>query len=118
MDYLPKAQKLLVEQGVSFKNMYASIPVCCPSRTSLYSGMYQHNHHAINNTIEGNCAGYEWVDTTEPISFPNLLKGYNKTFAGKYLNMYGQPGEIRIETLGPSECAILVQPCAILPTLT
>ena len=86
MDYLPKTKKLLAEQGSSFSQMYASVPVCCPSRSSLYSGQYQHNHRAVNNSIDGNCAGQRWVNVTEPAAFPALLTGYQKTFAGKYLN--------------------------------
>lgn len=95
MDFMPNTKALLSDRGATFKNMYASVPVCCPSRSSLYSGQYQHNNLAVNNSVNGNCAGERWVKTTEPIAFPVHLanSGYMTTFAGKYLNNYGNPLE-------------------------
>jgi arylsulfatase A-like enzyme len=33
LDYMPTLRKLLTEQGATFTNMYAAVPVCCPSRS-------------------------------------------------------------------------------------
>jgi choline-sulfatase len=36
--------------GTNFTNCYCSNPVCTPSRASLLTGLYTHNHGALNNT--------------------------------------------------------------------
>lgn len=43
LDYMPNVQKHLVEQGTIYKNHYATIAVCCPSRVGLLRGQYAHN---------------------------------------------------------------------------
>lgn len=68
---------------------FVASPLCCPSRASILTGKYPHNHHVINNTLEGNCSSKEWQKSEEAHTFPALLKsaaGYQTFFAGKYLN--------------------------------
>ena len=68
---------------------FVASPLCCPSRASILTGKYPHNHHVINNTLEGNCSSVGWQKSQEPNTFPVLLKhymGYQTFFAGKYLN--------------------------------
>ena len=40
--YMPTVQKELMTAGATFTRMYAHVPVCCPSRSSLISGRYMH----------------------------------------------------------------------------
>lgn len=91
MTPLKKVQELIGDQGVTFTNAYVASALCCPSRASILSGRYPHNHHVTNNTIEGNCSSKAWQKTQEPYTFPFLLHsiGYQTFFAGKYLNQYG-----------------------------
>lgn len=68
---------------------YVPSALCCPSRASILTGKYPHNHHVVNNTLEGNCSSKLWQKIQEPYTFPALLKsmcGYQTFFAGKYLN--------------------------------
>ncbi|TNN50659.1 N-acetylglucosamine-6-sulfatase [Liparis tanakae] len=68
---------------------FVASPLCCPSRASILTGKYPHNHHVINNTLEGNCSSTAWQKSQEPHTFPALLRaddGYQTFFAGKYLN--------------------------------
>ena len=41
---------MLASEGVIFKQAYTSSPVCSPSRASLISGQYPHNHGVLINT--------------------------------------------------------------------
>lgn len=43
LDYMPHVQKHLVEKGTTFRNHYATVSLCCPSRVSLLRGQYAHN---------------------------------------------------------------------------
>jgi len=93
LSFMPKLQSLLINEGAIFDNFYAHIPVCCPSRSSLYSGQYQHNMHVTGNSIEANCSSISWQQNSEKNAFPTFLQssGYITSFAGKYLNDYGAP---------------------------
>jgi len=93
LEHMPKLQSLIADKGVEFKRMYASVPVCCPSRSSLYSSRYQHNNFVKGNAIPTNCSSAEWQSGPEKTSFPVYLQaaGYATSFAGKYLNLYGDP---------------------------
>ncbi|XP_047106793.1 N-acetylglucosamine-6-sulfatase-like [Schistocerca piceifrons] len=95
MTPMQKAQSLIGDMGVTFNNAFVTTPVCCPSRTSIISGLYQHNHRTVNNTEEGNCFGERWREEVEPYAFPTVLNsdGYRTFYAGKYLNMYGYTSE-------------------------
>lgn len=39
----------LAAEGVRFAHTYCQSPVCMPSRTSLFTGRYPHQHHVLNN---------------------------------------------------------------------
>src|SRR2546429_2841605 len=41
---LPNISKLLIQRGVTFRNYYVSVPLCCPSRTALLTGRYARNN--------------------------------------------------------------------------
>ncbi|ESO97679.1 hypothetical protein LOTGIDRAFT_208806 [Lottia gigantea] len=73
--------------------MFVSSPLCCPSRSSIFTCKYVHNHHAINNSVSGGCSSHSWQTEQETNTFPVYLQkhGYKTFFAGKYLNQYGFP---------------------------
>ncbi|XP_041934313.1 N-acetylglucosamine-6-sulfatase [Alosa sapidissima] len=100
---LNKTRKLIGDSGISFTNAFVASPLCCPSRASILTGKYPHNHHVINNTLEGNCSSQAWQKSQEPGTFPALLqKSYYQTFfAGKYLNEYGNPNAGGVEHVPP-----------------
>ncbi|KAL5277836.1 GNS family protein [Megaselia abdita] len=87
---MKNVQNLLVKQGITFQNAFTSSPLCCPSRATILSGMYAHNHKTTNNSKSGNCYGYHWRKYIEPNALPVQLQsnGYETFFAGKYLNEF------------------------------
>jgi arylsulfatase A-like enzyme len=41
---MPKTRRWLADGGGTFTQAYAPTPSCCPSRASIFSGRYVHNH--------------------------------------------------------------------------
>ncbi|XP_060107814.1 N-acetylglucosamine-6-sulfatase-like [Heteronotia binoei] len=93
MTPMKKTQMLIGQSGASFANAFAVTPLCCPSRSSILTGCYPHNHLVRNNSLDGNCSSQAWQKFQEPFTFPVYLQkqGYQTFYAGKYLNQYGDP---------------------------
>ena len=50
-------------RGVNFANTYANVPICCPSRASVWTGRQPHNLPHVTNGIDvvGAISNYEGV---------------------------------------------------------
>lgn len=49
MDVMPKTRRWFGDAGTTFTNAFATTPLCCPSRASIFTGMYAHNHGVLRN---------------------------------------------------------------------
>jgi arylsulfatase A-like enzyme len=91
LDYMPYVKSLLVDEGTTFPNYFLTDPVCCPSRTTMLTGMYPHNHKVRFNDQPG--GGFEEFrqQGLERGSMPTALSnaGYRTALVGKYMNGYG-----------------------------
>ncbi|KAL7742634.1 hypothetical protein ACLKA6_002002 [Drosophila palustris] len=87
---LQQTIQLFSKYGTQFANAFTSTPICCPSRASILTGQYAHNHRTFNNSLDGGCNGLLWRKEFEPRALPALLQkhGYKTFFAGKYLNQF------------------------------
>jgi N-acetylglucosamine-6-sulfatase len=86
MQYMPNTQELIFDQGVTFEEGYVTTPFCCPSRASILTGMYAHNHEVYVNE--------------DVLSYKTMVEdiqknGYYTGLIGKYLNSW--KGETRYE---------------------
>ena len=85
-EVLPNTFARIVEPGTEFTNYFTVAPTCCPSRATLLTGQYPHNHGVLSNT-----PGY--ADLQKPGNIlPVWLQraGYETAHIGKYLNNYGK----------------------------
>jgi arylsulfatase A-like enzyme len=89
---MPEIHSLLRAGGASFENTSVSYPICCPSRATMLTGLYAHNHNVRGNKRP--VGGFEKFqeEGNEEISIAARLQenGYRTALIGKYLNGYGQ----------------------------
>uniref|UniRef100_A0A3Q1HC38 N-acetylglucosamine-6-sulfatase n=1 Tax=Anabas testudineus TaxID=64144 RepID=A0A3Q1HC38_ANATE len=92
MTPMKKTKALIGDAGATFVNAFTVTPLCCPSRSSILTGWYPHNHGVRNNSLPGNCSSPLWQKGPEANAFPVYLNKhkYQTFFAGKYLNQYGK----------------------------
>lgn len=80
----------LMHHGVDFNNYFVTDSLCCPSRSSIFTGRYPHNTGVFTNT--GPDGGYEVFerrgDESSTVATDLAAAGYRTAFLGKYLNNY------------------------------
>lgn len=89
MPYMPNVTRLIRDQGAEMTSFYVEQSSCCPSRASILSGLYAHNHGVIGNVWPQ--GGYDrWRETKQDDDLPVWLEkaGYRSALLGKYFNEY------------------------------
>ncbi len=87
-DVMPKTRRLLVRHGATFNDYIATTAECCPSRASLITGQYAHNHGVFSS---GQGEGYpRMIDKGNVLPVWLRAAGYHTIHVGKFMNHYQQ----------------------------
>jgi arylsulfatase A-like enzyme len=85
---LPRLPDLMANRGLSFTRAYAAQPLCGPSRASILTGQYTHNHGVMgNHPPEGGFPGFRRHEGNTLATWLRAA-GYRTGLVGKYLNDY------------------------------
>lgn len=76
---MPKTRRWLEAGGTVFQSAFVPDPLCCPSRASIFSGRYPHNHQVRNEHQGGN------LDQEATLQRSLQRTGYQTAIVGKYL---------------------------------
>jgi arylsulfatase A-like enzyme len=90
---MPNTLDMIAKRGMTFSRYYVSYPLCCPSRVTLLTGRYAHNHGVRGNVQPaGGYAGFAArAALTHNLATWMQQAGYKTIHIGKFLNGYGEP---------------------------
>lgn len=89
LEVMKATQRRIVNKGVSYPNAFATTPICCPSRSTIFTGLYAHNHGVRNNFSARE------LDETKTLQYRLLQQGYRTGIIGKYLNGWNSQSDTR-----------------------
>ena len=91
---MANVRRLLAERGTTFTRSFTVYPQCCPSRASVLTGQYAHNHGVLGNSPPA--GGYVKLDHSNTLPVWLEDAGYHTAHIGKYLNGYGAGDPLEI----------------------
>ena len=77
---MPAIQKWFQQLGTTYENAYVSTPLCCPSRATIMTGRYAHNHGVVDNSA------HHTLDQRTTLQHLLRRTGYRTAIVGKYFN--------------------------------
>jgi arylsulfatase A-like enzyme len=93
---MPNVQRLLVAEGRQFTNAMVPTSLCCPSRSSILTGLYAHHTRVFTNGDLGGpqFGGYPQFRRRgleyRTVALALSRRGYHTGFFGKYLNHFAR----------------------------
>lgn len=79
---MPKTRELFEGKGTAYTNAFAATPNCCPSRASVFSGRYSHNHGVLTNQLAAK------LDHSATLQSYLQREGYRTGLFGKFMNSW------------------------------
>ena len=79
---MPEVEQGFGGGGTEFTNAYVTTPLCCPSRGSIFTGRYAHNHHVSANAGDA----VQGLDQRTTLAYYLKNAGYRTGIYGKYFN--------------------------------
>eukprot|EP00041_Stephanoeca_diplocostata_P003934 m.39508 g.39508 ORF g.39508 m.39508 type:complete len:609 (-) comp14720_c0_seq1:149-1975(-) len=92
MQALPNIKRLIGDAGANMTQFRVNTPICCPSRSTMLSGRYEHNNRVKDPTVTG-CMRQNTSRATNPGFWENSVvmhlhnAGYTTGMFGKVLNV-------------------------------
>lgn len=88
--YMPNLKALITDNGATFSHYFVPLSLCCPSRTTLLTGEYTHNHEVFTNGTPDGGFQKAFASGVESRTVATALQsdGYRTVLLGKYLNGY------------------------------
>jgi arylsulfatase A-like enzyme len=80
LEVMPKTLRWLRDDGTTYASAFATTPLCCPARASIFTGRYAHNHGVRNNHNPAP------LDHQTTIQYHLQRAGYRTGIFGKFLN--------------------------------
>ena len=77
---MPSVQKWFQQLGTTYANAFVSTPLCCPSRATIMTGRYAHNHGVVDNSA------HHTLDQRTTLQHQLRRTGYKTAIVGKYFN--------------------------------
>lgn len=81
-DVMPKTLRWFAEEGTTYTRAFVTTPLCCPSRASILTGRYAHNHGVQTNSQA------ERLAATTTLQYYLQKQGYTTAIFGKLLNRW------------------------------
>ena len=86
---MPRLPALLGQHGRTFDRAYVTQALCAPSRASILTGQFPHNHRVLDNTgPDGGFGAFRRGPEASTIATWLRAAGYRTALVGKYLNGY------------------------------
>src|SRR3954452_23402896 len=86
--YMPHVRQMQ-RDGLTFTNYFVTDSLCCPSRASIFTGRYPHNHGVLTNTPPtGGFSAFRRGAESTTFATGLQASGYRTAMMGKYLNGY------------------------------
>ena len=82
MEVMPQTRSWFETTGTKFTQAFATTPGCCPSRATVFSGRYVHNHGVRSNDLS------QSLDQRFTIQEYLHQSGYRTGYFGKYMNAW------------------------------
>jgi arylsulfatase A-like enzyme len=79
---MPRTMRWFGARGTEFPEASVATPLCCPSRASIMTGRYVHNHGVADNSTP------TLLDQASTVQRYLRRAGYHTGYAGKYLNAW------------------------------
>jgi arylsulfatase A-like enzyme len=100
----------LAARGVVFANHWANAAPCGPSRASIYTGMYMHNHRSVANGTPLDARYTNFAIEARKAGFDPVLFGYTDTSVDPRTVPAGDPSLSTYESVLPGLRAVVHDP--------